>query len=116
MTGENLLRVTASQKEDSLSGEVEPAVDTLLSLHVFLDHLNFHWCEGIPRKGWREGGKGREKEKKEREEGHSIKKKKKITESLVMICMVKFKSPPRKIQATKPFFFLFLLKVTSLSL
>lgn len=83
MTGENLLRVTASQEEDLLSGEVEPAGDTLLSPHVFLDHLDFHWCECIPRKGWREGGKGREKEKNEREEGHSIKKKK-ITESLVI--------------------------------
>ena len=40
MTGENLLRVTASQKEDSLSGEVEPAVDTLLSLHVFKISVN----------------------------------------------------------------------------
>lgn len=83
MIGKNLLRVTASQEEDLLSGEVEPAVDTLLSLHVFLEHLNFHWCECIPRKGWREGGKGREKEKKGKG-GGTFNLKKKITESLVM--------------------------------
>lgn len=69
MTDENLLRGTASREEDLLPGEVEPAVDTLLSRHVFLDHLNFHWCEYIPRKR----GKGRKKEGgkkgKEREEG-----------------------------------------------
>lgn len=67
MTNGNLLRVTAFREEDLLPGEVDPAVDTLLLLHVFLDHLNFHWCECIPRRG----GKGREKGKKgkEREEG-----------------------------------------------
>ena len=67
MTNENLLRVTASREEELLPGEVEPAVDTSLLLHVFLDHLNFHWYECILRKG----GKGREmgKKGKEREEG-----------------------------------------------